>query len=361
MNRKIHLKFLKANKIANQKELFYKKLEDTKSTFSITNKKSLVNGSGYFPEDFSLNIYKATSLYKNRYQIEPKHLQKELKLIHIQKKSMKNENIIKSIKKNIIESSFSSDLLRLLKSKKVDRFVKRYLNTKIGNNYLTNIIKNQTLKNNNNNILSKKIIKPKTILYKGEIKQNDEDKINTDEIISQNSFFSLDHIKDIDRSNLSSGKNTIQKLGKNETINSATQTSNFNLFEGYKIHELKFNTIHRPQSHTILKNSNLYHFGKSYYNSQRIRNYNNKKIKLLKNNFDRNNKNNPLTEKSKKKKGIFTFRKNKSSLNNNIINKHNNKNKLIFSFYDPNDKHIKIFKELENKLKYTNSTSLTIK
>lgn len=56
MNRKIHLKFLKANKIANQKELFYKKLEDTKSTFSITNKKSLVNGSGYFPEDFSLKL-----------------------------------------------------------------------------------------------------------------------------------------------------------------------------------------------------------------------------------------------------------------------------------------------------------------
>ena len=43
---------------------------------------------------------------------------------------MKDENTIKSIKIKIKENTFSSDLLRLLKSNKIDRFAKRYMEKK---------------------------------------------------------------------------------------------------------------------------------------------------------------------------------------------------------------------------------------
>ena len=35
--------------------------------------------------------------------------------------------------------------------------------------------------------------------------------------------------------------------------------------------------------------------------------------------------------------------------NNNIINKFNKDKKLIFSFYDPKDKYIQLFEDLEKK------------
>ena len=52
---------------------------------------------------------------------------------------------------------------------------------------------------------------------------------------------------------------------------------------------------------------------------------------------------------------LFYTKKIKSDLNNNINNNLNNNKKLIFSFYDPNDKDIKIFQKLEEKRKKMNN------
>jgi hypothetical protein len=139
---------------------------------------------------------------------------------------MKDENTIKSIKIKIKENTFSSDLLRLLKSNKIDRFAKRYMEKK---NDKINI-------NNNTNNKIVKIFSPKSIIRREEIKLVDEDKISNDDIFNQNLFFRVEKLKGFDDDNFSYGSSSnLEDNTKSNMINSASQTSNNNKCEEDKI------------------------------------------------------------------------------------------------------------------------------
>ena len=349
MNDKIRLKLLKNKNNDIQEELLlHRNKNKTISNQSL--KRNFPIASGYFREDFSLNIYKSTSLYKKRYQIEPMRLREQLKRIKIQKKSMKDENTIKSIKIKIKENTFSSDLLRLLKSNKIDRFAKRYMEKK---NDKINI-------NNNTNNKIVKIFSPKSIIRREEIKLVDEDKISNDDIFNQNLFFRVEKLKGFDNDNFSYGSSSnLEDNTKSNMINSASQTSNNNKCEEDKIKNEKKKLILRPQSHTIMQNNYLYHSLRSYNNSI------NRKDDINKPNRAFNTPKNYKFEKKllfwdeeNQKIKLFTPRSNKSQSINNIINKFDLNKKLIFSYYNPNDKHIKIFNDIEKKLKYLKSQSI---
>ena len=320
---------LKPKKRKNLIELF---LNDNKNRAVYKTTKTNTNpiGTGYFPEDFSLNIYKSTSLYKKRYQIEPLRLKNQLKVIKIKKKSMKNEKIINKINKYITETSFSSDLFRLLKSKKIDRFVKRYLEKK---NYL----------NDYNNRKLRKALFPKGNKIKENTKQIDEDKINNDDIIKQKASIHLMEIKNLYNKDLSD-KNIVQKSPKhkieNKIINSSNKTLGNNKFEENKNAYKKQIFVKRPQSYDIIRNEHLSDSLKSYNNLK-----NNEKFNTIKIDKRKFSKKYLYLDKNQNVK-IFSPRINKSDL----INKFKTKRKLIFSYYDPNDEHIKLFKEFENKL-----------
>ena len=320
---------------------------------NISKKRTIPVARGYFPEDFSLNIYKSTSLYKKRYQIEPMRLKRQLKKIKIQKASMKNDNIIKTINKKMKEDCFSSDQLRLLKSNKIDRFAKRYLENK-----------NKTSKTNITNNM-KKDIKKKFIItlspknHNKEIKYTDEDKINNEDIISKNLLNSLEYMKGTENTNgnpnFDNNSFIYHKLegnSKNNMINSGVQTPNINQNKE-NIKEKEHSSMKGALSQRFLKNNYIYDSLSSYNNE--VKSPNNENISHL------------ITKKHKlRKKYLFWDRKNEkikllspknSSLIKNIINKFDKNKKLIYSFYNPNDIHIKLLKEYENKLKEMNKNN----
>ena len=342
MNGNNYLTSLKSKKKTTLKDLLFYENQSL-ATLNTKKKKSIPVVTGYFPIDFSLNIYKSTDLYKKRYQIEPLRLKNQLKLLKIQKKSLKNEKIIKKIKKGIIENGFSSDLLRLLKSNKIDRFAKRYLEKK------------NDAKNNINTYSDKKfgsILSSKINSEKEGNKQIDEDKFSNDDIINHKIFLHLKDIKSVDSNNFSEdnllSQNSESKV-KSYMINSSSQTSKINKYEENKIGDEKHKFIKRPQSHTILKNDYIFDFLKSYNNTQKIEKYNQRRLKRRKftNKF-------LILDKNKNIK-LFSPNKAKSAFNKNIIKKFENNRKLKLPFYDPNDNQLKLFKDLENKLKMTNS------
>ena len=341
MNGNIHLKLLKIKKNKTQNDLILKENKN-KTIYNTPKKRKIPIVSGYFPEDFSINIYKSTSLYKKRYQIEPLPLKKQLKLIKIRKKTIKSEKLIKTIKNDIKENNFSSDLLRLLKSNKIDRFAKRYLE------------KTNNKKNKLNNYINKnvrRILTPNNN-QKEENKQTDEDKITNDDLINQNIFSPLNNTKKKENKGLN--KDNMIDFNSEITINnimisSSSQTNNINQNEEYKRKEteVKNKILTFPQSPTILKNDYIFDSLTSYNNSQR-------NIKNIEKNNRRKIKQYIFPKKYlilDKNKNVKLFSPEKKINYFNIINKLENKNKLVFSFYDPNDKHIKLMKEFEKKLK----------
>ena len=313
-----------------------------RTIYKTPKKRSLPVVTGYFPIDFSLNIYKSTDLYKKRYQIEPLRLKHQLKLLKIQKKSNKSEKIIKSFKKSLVENTFSSDLLRLIKSNKIDRFAKRYLEKK------TNV------QNNINNYINKKfgrILSTKKIDINDEYKQIDEDKFSNDDIIKHKIFIPFKDVKGIETQNLSEenilSQNSESKF-KSNVISSSSQTSNINKYEENKIRDEKHKIITRPLSHAILKNDYLFDSLNSYNNipnTPKTEKFTHKKLR--KRAFT---KKFLILDKNKNIK-LFFPEKRKPILNNNIINNFEKNRKLIFSFYDPNDRHIQLLKDFEKKLK----------
>ena len=328
-------------------------LSKTNTFNNISKKRTIPVARGYFPEDFSLNIYKSTSLYKKRYQIEPKRLKQQLKKIKTQKTIMKNDNIINTINKKMKEDCFSSDQLRLLKSNKIDRFAKRYLENK----------KSKTTKRNiTNNI--KKDIKKKFIIslspkkHNKETKHTDEDKINNEDVICKNLLNSLEYMKGIENTgnpyfdNNNFVCHNLDNNSKNDGINSGIQTQNINQNkENIKDNEHK--SIKGALSQRFLKNNYIYDSLSSYNNEvkspniENISNCRTKKRKIRKKYlfWDRN------------KEKIKLLSPKNSSLINNIINKFDKNKKLIYSFYNPNDIHIKLLKEYENKLKEMNTNN----
>ena len=333
MNDDIHPRLLKLKKRNKKSDLLLDELKN-KALYPVNNKRVIPIVTGYFPEDFSLNIYRSTSLYKKRYQIEPFKLKGQLKIIKTQKKSKIIDNIIKSIKKKEKENCISSDLLRLLKSNKIDTFAKRYLEK----------YKFQS-KTNINKIFPKK-----------KLEESKKNKIGNADLIINTLVIESSKKTNFNNINLSEDnlayKNQNNKT-KNNMINSSSQTNFVNDFKGYNFrYKIKHKFIERPQSsrtNNILNNYYLYDSlslgNNSPFNKRNIHNRN-KNNKIFKNNF---------SEKKNKKIKLFFTKKIKSALNKNINNQLDKNKKLIFSFYDSNDKDIKLFEKFEKKLKEFNS------
>lgn len=345
-----YLNLLKTKKNNSLKD-FLAYENKNRTIYNTPKRKSIPIVTGYFPIDFSLNIYKSTDLYKKRYQIEPLRLKQQLKLVKIQKKSKKSEKIIKSFKKSLVENTFSSDLLRLIKSNKIDRFAKRYLEKKTNVNI------------NINNYINKKIgrvLSSKKINDKEDYKQIDEDKFYNDDVIKHKIFIPFKDIKSIESQNFSEenmlSQNSESKF-KSNVISSSSQTSNINKYEEKKISDEKHKIITRPLSHSILKNDYLFDSLKSYNNipnTPNIEKFTHKKIRQR-----AFTKKFLILDKNMNIK-LFSPKKSQANINNNIIKHFENNRKLIFSFYDPNDKHIQLLREFEKKLKRTNTEEKNI-
>ena len=346
-----YLNLLKTKKNNSLKD-FLAYENKNRTIYNTPKRRSIPIVTGYFPIDFSLNIYKSTDLYKKRYQIEPLRLKHQLKLLKIQKKSKKSEKIIKSFKKSLVENTFSSDLLRLIKSNKIDRFAKRYLEKK------TNV------KNNINNYINKKfgrVLSSKKIDDKEEYKQIDEDKFSNDDIIKHKVFIPFKDVKSIESQNFSEenmlSQNSESKF-KSNVISSSSQTSNINKYEEKKISDEKHKIITRPLSHSILKNDYIFDSLKSYNNISNTPNIEKLAHKKLRQRAF--TKKFLILDKNKNIK-LFSPKKSSSIINKDIIKHLENNRKLIFSFYDPNDKHIQLLRKFEKNFKRTNTIEKNVK
>ena len=273
---------------------------------------------GYFPEDFSLNIYKSTSLYKNRYKIETCRLKKVLKNLYHEENSKKNKNLNEIIKKNTIQNTLSIKMFKLLKAKKIDRFVNRLLNIK----NIPNISKKENSKDNS---------KRDNFFLTNKNKYRDKNKINYIEYDDKNSKnnvciqpYSIIHYeKNINRNF------PLDNIKINSTANSATQT---------------YHTLREKNKNKILNKKYCYNNSSIPYKDKNL-NYKEIKFEIIK-----APKKNIFLKKHKKKSKPFSATRTNSSnfivQNNNIINKDK---KLIFSFYDPKDRYVQLFEELEKK------------
>ena len=274
------------------------------------NKQTQLDPHGYFPEDFSLNIYKSTSLYKNRYKIESCRLKKVLKNIYHEENSKKNKNLNNLIKKNTIENTSSIKMLRLLKSRKIDRFVNKLLDMKN--------IHSENKKENSKQNIKKQNNKKDNFFITNKNKEHINnidygDKNNNNKICIQ----PYSNIQNEKNNNRFSPLNNF----KNNTTSSGTQTINPN---------------NKSRIYYILRNNeNKY-------------NYKEMKFEMIK-----TSKKNKFLKKCEKMIRPFSATKPNSSFfdckNNNIINNFNKDKKLIFSFYDPKDKYIQLFDELEKR------------
>ena len=89
-----YLNLLKTKKNNSLKD-FLAYENKNRTIYNTPKRKSIPIVTGYFPIDFSLNIYKSTDLYKKRYQIEPLRLKQQLKLVKNQRKMKKLLNHLK--------------------------------------------------------------------------------------------------------------------------------------------------------------------------------------------------------------------------------------------------------------------------
>lgn len=323
--------------------------DDNDNNTNIKNKQTQLDPHGYFPEDFSLNIYKSTSLYKNRYKIQTCRLKKVLKNIYQEENSKHTKNLNDIIKKNTIENNLSINMFKLLKAQKIDRFVNRLLNIK--NNPFQNLNENSKdnininkIKDNffltNKNRISKKInnFNLDDLDNKSNAYIQPYSNINNEDLT--NKYFSIKNFS-IDNNN----------NNKSNTANSATQTMSVNsglnnkYYYNNNIYEFGDKSFREQNRQNILNsnnNNNLSFKGK---------NYSCKEIKFEMMQFP---KKKIFLKKNEKMIRPFSASKidSSSSLNcknNNIIKNFHKNKKLIFSFYDPKDKYIQLFEDLEKK------------
>ena len=307
------------------------KFDNTYNLDNIENKENNQNQldpHGYFPEDFSLNIYKSTSLYKNRYKIETCRLKKVLKNLYHEENSKKTKDLDNIIKKNTIENTLSIKMFKLLKARKIDRFVNRLLNIR----KVPNINKKENSKNNSKRDNFFLTNKNKNKYKMHHIDYNDKNTKNNNLCIQP--YSNIQNEKVINRNF------PLDNIKGNNTANSATQTLNENK-------EIKnyYCTLRDKNKYKIL-NKNYYNNSIGY--NEKNCNYKEIKFEILK----APKKNNFLKKYKKKSRPFSATRTNSSFLNaqnNNIINNFNKEKKLIFSFYDPKDRYIQLFDELEKK------------
>ena len=320
INTKYHLKA--KNDILNEEK--YKTIKLNKNNFNENIKNNNENkdkrlsakNNNYFPENFSLNIYKGTSFYRNRYKIESGPIQKALKSINKNDNSKKIKNINNTLKKNfndISDNDLNKEIFKLLSTKRIDRFVNKLINSK---------------NNSQNNTSSNK--KQKNTFLTQRKKELSNDDIN----LSLN-IHPYTNIINTNKT-IKNRNNPIDKI-KAKTANSGTQTINLdeNKFFFGNINELEE------------KPNNIYNNNKFIINSPSANNGKNKEknygFKEIKFEIIKRPKNYFILKKYKKLMRTFStsshFRKN--------LNK---ENRLIFSFYNPNDKYIKLFEDLEKRI-----------
>ena len=264
-----------------------KEIEKSFQSEEIKQKKlnNLLDPHGYFPEDYSLNVYKQTNLYKNRYQIQTRNLKNVIKKIQTNEKSPYFINISNQMKKNNIENTIGIEEYRLLNSKKIDKFVNKTLNIKDSftpKNYRNKNSKFRLSKNYSNyNIYN--------------------DNNNLRQLINYNNNNNYYYI----------ANNETQTINKNKEVK-----------KNFSVKEMKFQMINIPKK----IDNNI--FIKSYKKST------DKSFKNYYNNHSKCNKFNRL---------VFSA-KNRSYKNNHINDIKNVKEKgLKFSFYNPADDKLQIF------------------
>lgn len=248
---------------------------------------------GYFPEGYSLKVYKQTNLYKNRYQIQTRNLKNTIKKIQVNEKSPHFIDLNNQMKKNNIENTIGIEEYRLLNSKKIDKFVNKTLNIK--------------------NILTPKQFRKKNNKFRLKKKSNNYNFFN-----SYNKKFSLrPFIIDNDNINkymCSNGTQTIDKNKENEDENK--------LKKNFSVKEMKFEMINIPKK----MDNNIF-----------IRSYKKSINKYLKEYANKYNKHTKLTH------SCFSA-KNRSSKNHDINHLKNLiGSSLKFSFYNPDDERLQIF------------------
>ena len=275
---------------------------------------------GYFPDDFPLRAFKCTSFYKNRYKIQTKHLKNTLNNIYVDENAKRKKNINYIIKKNN-ENTLSNEMLRLLKSNRIDRFVNRYLN-----------LKNITFKNKkyNNRYINSSTYRNRK-QYMSNKEQNDNDKklnICISPYLNAKKGYNTINAKNFNRNYLIGNMKT-------NTANSGTQTIN--------AENKNKDNIAKEKKKDFLTNN-------KFITNSPINNNN----KLNENNFKivGNHKKKMLSKKYQKKVRPFTASKTTTSFNNhknNDIKGFDNKRGLVFSFYDPKDKYIQLFEHLAKR------------
>ena len=326
-NSKLHLKLFNNSKKEkpitsniNQNVLIEENIE-----YDIENKDPThLDIHGYFPDDFSLRAFKCTSFYKNRYKIKTKHLKNTLNNIYVDENAKRKKNINYIIKKNN-ENNLSNEMLRLLKSNRIDRFVNRYLNLKNIN------FKNKKQNNRYINSPTYRYIKK----YINNKNQNDNDKklnIVINPYLSVKGEYNTINAKNFNRNYLIDNMNI-------NTANSGTQTVNAE--DKNKDKDIDY----IPKK----KNKDFLTYNKFITNSP-INNNN----KLNVNNYEiiGNHKKNMLSKKHQKKVRPFTASKTTTSFHNNknnAVKSFEHKRGLVFSLYDPKDKYIQLFEHLAKR------------
>lgn len=363
--------------------------------YNENNKQTQLDPHGYFPEDFSLNIFKSTELYKKRYKIEPCRLKKVLKNLNIKENSKKNKNIISLIKKNTLNNNVGTKMFKLLKSNKIDRFVNRYLNLNNASSHFRNeneknkennkeYKKESNKENNKENNLSFSFKKKKTKKIFITHKNNEIKKLNKlNHIESEESKLNrrvniyTRHYTNINNNNCEIKRKNYYHFYRNfsnryfsndsvkiNTANSGTQTININDSNNIKNSAINLNDFtndsfnEKKNKKNIVNKKNMHNLP-SY--KEKYCSYKEIKFEMIK-----NPKESYFLKKFKKMmKSVSNAKiaKTNSSFSNDINNK-NKKNtqnfkhtinnlqkgkKLIFSFYDPKDRFIQFFKKLEKK------------
>jgi hypothetical protein len=276
---------------------------------------------GYFPDDFPLRAFKCTSFYKNRYKIQTKHLKNTLNNIYVDENAKRKKNINYIIKKNN-ENTLSNEMLRLLKSNRIDRFVNRYLN-----------LKNITFKNKKHN--SRYIISS-TYRYRKHYKTNKDQNDNDEKLnICINPYldakrgYNTINAKNFNRNYLIDNMKTNMANSGTQTINAENKNKDKDIINISKEKKKDYLTNNKFITNSPINNNN----------------------KLNENNFEiiGNLKKNMFSKKYHKKVRPFTGSKTIYNHKKNDIKNSENKRGLVFSLYDPKDKYIQLFEQLEKR------------
>ena len=347
LNTKLNIKLL------NNKSITPKLKTNKNNKSQIDLKKTVVNDNenkgqiqldphNYFPEDFSLNIFKSTYIYKKRYKIQTFRLRKVLKNIYQKENSKNNNNIISQIKKNAIKDNFSNEMIQYLKWNKIDKFVNEYLhlNTPLSNqNEKENSKDNNNSNNNNKNIekifITDKYQENKKIDYiMPDVIDKNMNKYSYTNINKENK--KLNYKKIFNRDNM-----------KTSTVNSATQTINIHDIKKKINDKYSFYNVNRSVDKFLIEHNSKNNI--NYKNPLVKEQYCNlKQISEMKNVPQKN----IFFKKSSRPFSSFDRKRNISStkIRKNIINKFYRNKKLKYSFYNPEDRFIKLFDELEKRV-----------